>query len=148
LKSSSRFYEQNASECFDIVRVDSNEDDHMKNPTIQTYKTEQEKRHAIGYCASSKAICQSRFGRLCVNTLHLDEPLNSHIRKSRLNYLLGQLNMNESDDYIKINDLMKQYENNSNSIEQLLHLYTLETRLFTISYTIIYSFIKLKRSLF
>jgi mRNA-degrading endonuclease YafQ of YafQ-DinJ toxin-antitoxin module len=75
-------------------------------------------------------MCRSRFGRFCVNTLHFDEPLNIHIRKFRLNYLLDQVNMNESDDYIKINNLMKQYENNSNSIEESLHLYTLETRFY------------------
>jgi hypothetical protein len=38
--------------------------------------------------------------------------------------------MKDSDDYIKIDNLIKQFEKDSHSIEQLLHLYTLETKFY------------------
>ncbi|CAF1531961.1 unnamed protein product, partial [Rotaria sordida] len=81
-KGSSRFVEQNASECFDVFKVEENLDgsrDHIDDkkptttariPTIQTYKNEQEKKHEMEYSASSKAMCQSSFCRFCVNHFH------------------------------------------------------------------------------
>ncbi|CAF1509477.1 unnamed protein product [Adineta ricciae] len=141
-KFSSRFYEENSSDCFDIVRVDraesSDEDngddtDNEKSQkarrvsSIQTYKNEDEKEHAIEYSASSKAMCQSRVGRFCINHLHSDEPLDHHTITKRLNRIAEQIHRNQFDDDIKISDLIEQYEENPNSIELLLHLYTLET---------------------
>ncbi|CAF3245102.1 unnamed protein product, partial [Rotaria sp. Silwood2] len=73
---------------------------------------------------------QSRLARFCVNHFHSDEPLDHHAIIKRLNDLLKHINMDNSDDYIKINDLIKEYEENDNSIEQLLHLYTLETKFY------------------
>jgi hypothetical protein len=176
LKSSSRFYEPNASGWFDIVKVDDNEEDNEKlikfkrrptinteysrfdpnsidsflnlethprcssmnegNPerigsrSIQTYKTQEEKNHEIEYSVNSKTICQSRFYRFCINHLNSDEPLDHQTIIKRLNNLLEQNHINNSNDYIKADDLMKQYQKNSNSIEQLLHLYTLETQFY------------------
>ncbi|CAF3500258.1 unnamed protein product [Rotaria sp. Silwood2] len=140
-KCSSRFFEQNASECFDVFKVKDNQDGDddtsakktktlAKLSSIQTYKTEEEKKHEIEYSASSKAMCQSRLARFCVNHFHSDEPLDHHAIIKRLNDLLKHINMDNSDDYIKINDLIKEYEENDNSIEQLLHLYTLETKFY------------------
>ncbi|CAF3973780.1 unnamed protein product [Rotaria sp. Silwood2] len=153
-KCSSRFFEQNASECFDVMKVQDNRDndngndcndndDHNddatsakktttleKLPSIQTYKSEEEKKHEIEYSASSKAMCQSRFARFCVNHFHSDEPLDHHAIIKRLNGLLKEINTENSDDYVKINDLIKEYEKNDNSVEQLLHLYTLETKFY------------------
>ncbi|CAF3785527.1 unnamed protein product [Rotaria sp. Silwood1] len=135
-KYSSRFFEQNASECFDVIKVDDNEEnnDDKKSTTfdkksiIQAYKTEEEKKHEIEYSASSKAMCQSRLARFCVNHLHSDKPLNHYVILKRLNNLLEECSINNSDDYIKIEDLINQYGQNENAIEQLLHLYTLETK--------------------
>jgi hypothetical protein len=138
LKSSSRFYEQNASDCFDIVKVEDNPEEteerkkFEKRLSIQTYKTEEEQQHEIEHAASSKTMCQSRFGRFCVNLVHSDEPLDHQTIIRRLNHLLGQGYSANFGDYIKADDLMKQFEKNDNSIEQLLHLYTLETKFYRI----------------
>ncbi|CAF4966834.1 unnamed protein product, partial [Rotaria sp. Silwood1] len=43
-----------------------------------------------------------------------------------------ECSINNSDDYIKIEDLINQYGQNENAIEQLLHLYTLETKFYRI----------------
>jgi hypothetical protein len=75
-------------------------------------------------------MCQSSFGRFCVNTLHSDDPLDRETIKTRLNNLLEHSSMKGSDDYIKIDNLIKQFEKDSHSIEQLLHLYTLETKFY------------------
>lgn len=137
-KTSSRFYEQNVIECFDFVKVgeEQNADETMikneRRPTIQTYETEEEKQHEIEYSASSKAMCQSRFCRFCVNRLHSDEPLNYNTIIKRLNNLLEENLLNNCDDYIKANELMKDYTKKSHSIEQLLHLYTLETQFYRV----------------
>ncbi|CAF1436864.1 unnamed protein product [Rotaria sordida] len=143
-KGSSRFVEQNASECFDVFKVEENLDgsrDHIDDkkptttariPTIQTYKNEQEQKHEMEYSASSKAMCQSSFCRFCVNHFHNDEPLDHHSILIRLNNLLEESKINDAEDYIKINDLIKQYKHNDNAIEQLLHLYTLETHFYRI----------------
>lgn len=132
LKSSSRFTEQNASDCFDIVMAEEKSPTHERKSTVQTYKTEEEKKHEIEYSASSKAMCQSRFGRFCVNHFHSDEPLDHQTIIRRLNDLLAQDPIKTSDDYIKADDLMKQYEENYHSIDYLLHLYTLETKFYRI----------------
>ncbi|CAF3977610.1 unnamed protein product [Rotaria sordida] len=154
-KGSSRFVEQNASECFDVFKVEENQNDddddnddhdnhnhdhdHEKKSTtvarksiIQTFKTEQEQKHEIEYSASSKTMCQSRFGRFCVNNFHKDEPLDHHSILMRLNNLLEEISINNSDDYMKINDIIKQYVQDDDSIEQLLHLYTLETKFYRV----------------
>lgn len=137
-ESSSRFTEQNPSDCFDIVTADENQTQPEKSPSnerkspVQTYKTEEEKKHEIEYSASSKAMCQSRFGRFCVNHFHSDEPLDHQTIIRRLNDLLEQDPIKTSDDYIKADDLLKQYEENNHSIDDLLHLYTLETKFYQI----------------
>lgn len=134
----SRFYEQSVSECFDIVTVDDNQDEKEKNQLsttrsiVQTFRTEEEKQHEIEYSASSKAMCQSRFCRFFVNRLHSDEPLDYHTIIKRLNNLLEENLLNDSVDYIKANQLMNQYMKHYDSIEQLLHLYTLETQFYRV----------------
>jgi len=135
-KSAERFSDQNVSKCFDIVTVEPELNEksaklHRQAP-IQTFETEAEKQHEIGYAASSKAMCQSSFGRFCVNRFHSDEPLNNETILWRLHRLLNDTNVNNSDDYLKIQDLIHQFEQNTNSIEHLLHLYTLETRFYRI----------------
>ena len=138
LKSSSRFTESNPSNCFDIVQAADNQTP-LEKPSsserkslVQTYRTEEEKEHELGYSASSKTMCQSRFGRFCVNRFHPDEPLDHQTILRRLTDLLEQDPMKTSDDYIKADDLMQQYTENCRSIEQLLHLYTLETKFYRI----------------
>ncbi len=136
LKPSSRFYEQNASECFDIVKHDVKQETDSKprlrerRSSIEAYKTEEEIKHELEYSACSKALCQSHLGCLCVNALHNDEPLNHHTIIEHLNNLLEHSDTNKSNDYIKADDLIKQYARNFHSIEHLLHLYTLETRFY------------------
>jgi len=136
-KFSSRFYDQNVTDCFDIVQVEDIEQDDseklskiQRKPSMPIYKIEEEKKHEIEYSASSKAVYQSWFGRFWVNRLHSDEPLDHNTIVKRLNNLFQQININNSDDYIKANDLIKQYEEKPNSIENLLHLYTLETQFY------------------
>ena len=137
---SSRFQEQNADECFDIVRVEDDEPpppvETENQPTkkvattrssVQTFQTEEEKAHEMQYSASSKAMCQSRLARFCVNQFHRDEPLDHRTILQRINQLLTSVRSHPSDDSTKAEDLVKQYEKNGSSIEQLLHLYTLET---------------------
>jgi len=139
LKSSLRFYEQDPSQCFDFVQVDENRTDSdeksindRRRSTIQTYKTEEEKKHEIEYSASSKTMCQSRFCRFCVNHLHSDEPLNNQTILKRLTNILEQNVLNDSCDYVKAGELIKEYGKNYDSIEKLLHLYTLETQFYRI----------------
>ncbi|CAF3367915.1 unnamed protein product [Rotaria sp. Silwood1] len=140
---SSRFFEQNASDYFDVFKVEDNRDgdddvndkkgtDVAAKSTIQTYKTEEEKKHEIEYSASSKAMCQSRFGRFCVNHFHSDEPLDHQAILKHLNNLLTEVDVDDADDYVKIHDLVKEYEKSDDAIEQLLHLYTLETNFYRV----------------
>ncbi|CAF4866650.1 unnamed protein product [Rotaria sp. Silwood1] len=75
-------------------------------------------------------MCQSRLARFCVNHLHSDKPLNHYAILKRLSNLLEECSINNSDDYTKIEDLINQY--GQNAIEQLLHLYTLETKFYRI----------------
>ncbi|CAM2719425.1 unnamed protein product [Rotaria socialis] len=141
-KDSSRFFEQNALDCFDIIKVEDNLDNERDNDrtsatvqvttSVQTFKTEEEKQHEIEYSASSKAMCQSRFCRFCVNNFHSDKPLDHRSITKRLNNLLKEVKISNSDDYAKIDDLIKQYEQQEDFIEQLLHLYTLETKFYHI----------------
>ncbi|UJR16275.1 hypothetical protein I4U23_003181 [Adineta vaga] len=134
-KVSSRFYEKNSSECFDIVRFDDTRHDDEyeqslkteRSTSIQTYKNEEEKKHEIEYSATSKAMCQSRFCRFCINHFHSDEPLDQRTIIKRLNHILEQIVMTKFDDDIKANDLIEHYQQDPSSIEYLLHLYTLET---------------------
>ena len=135
-KSSSRFYEQNASDCFDVVRLEDDQETELKKAalekraSIQTFKTQEEIKHELEYSSSSKAMIQSRFGRFCVNHFHSDEPLDHHTITDELNNLLEHSNTNASNDYIKADDLIKQYAKDANSIEELIHLYTLETNFY------------------
>ena len=134
--SASRFFDQNAIECFDIVQVeenlkeDSSDNVDVKKSAVQTYRSEEEKTHAINYSSSSKAMCQSRLARFFVNSFHSDEPLKEDTINTRLNYLMKQMERRPSSDYIKAEGLLHQYETSSRSIEQLLHLYTLETEFY------------------
>ena len=135
-KSASRFYDQDAMECFDIVQVEEDREEETpanvdaKKSCVQTYRSEEEKKHAINYSSSSKAMCQSRLARFFVNSFHSDEPLEDDTINTRLNYLLKQMGRRPSSDYIKAEGLLHQYETSSRSIEQLLHLYTLETEFY------------------
>ncbi|CAF1905850.1 unnamed protein product [Rotaria magnacalcarata] len=141
-KDSSRFFEQNALDCFDIIKVEDNLDNELDNDkrsaagqiktTVQTFKTEEEKQHEIEYSASSKTMCQSSFGRFCVNFFHSDEPLDHRSIMKRLKHLLEEVKISNYDDYAKIDDLVTQYEQQEGLIEQLLHLYTLETKFYDI----------------
>ena len=132
-KCSSRFYEQNANDCFDFVRYEDetnvDEKDFLKEKysNIQTYRTEEEKQHQIEYSASSKAMCQSRIGRFFVNLFHDDEPLDEKSILDRLSNIFKSISGDDSGDNRKLNDLFDQYLKNGHCIEQLIHLYTLET---------------------
>ena len=134
---SSRFHEQNAGECFDVVQVED-EPSENKEPAsskapktnVQSFQSEEEKAHEMQYSASSKAMCQSRLARFFVNQFHRDEPLDHRTITERLNLLLASVRANQSDDSIKAEDLFQQYEKNGSAIEQLLHLYTLETEFY------------------
>ena len=137
-KYSSRFLEQDATKCFGIIKIEDNDDIGTRSstgrlrPVLQIFKTEKEKKHEIEYSASSKSWCQSSLGRFCVNFFHTDQPLSHDTVLKRLKAILKQINDDTSEDYIKVDNLMKQYEKNCDSIEQLLHLYTLETEFYRV----------------
>lgn len=137
---SSRFFENNASDCFDVIQLEDNQDNRDNNdkkpataerkPIVQTFKTEKEKKHEVDYSASSKAMCQSSFCRFCVNHLHSDEPLEQDTIIKRLQNLLEEVKMSDADDLPKVDDLIQKYQCDNASIEYLLHLYTLETQFY------------------
>jgi len=115
---SSRFYEKDASKCFDIVKqeIDSKPNLPQRKSNIDIYKIEEEIKHQIEYSPSSKC--------------HYNQPFDHHTIIEHLHNLLKHTTTDKSNDYIKANDLINQYEKDSNSIEQLLHLYTLETEFY------------------
>lgn len=128
---SSRFHDSNVVECFDIVQLDDSLMSRQNLPNVQIFSSEEEKQHEIEYSASSKAMCQSRFGRFCVNYFHQDEPLDRRTVVQNLKDLLKMAEEKEnSKEIFKAKDLFAKYENNDESIDRLIHLYTLETEFY------------------
>ncbi|CAF1324257.1 unnamed protein product [Didymodactylos carnosus] len=137
-----RFHNDNVDDCFEIVNELEEESSLPsdkaasieRKESVQKYKTSEEKRHEMGYAASSKAMCRSKLGRLLVDYVHDDAPLELETMARHLKEIVDrEVAKNDDSEWEKANDLLNRFINhNDHSIEHLFHLYTLETRFYRV----------------
>lgn len=106
-----------------------------RKPSIQTYETTHEKKAEIGFATASIAMCQSKLGRFIADKFHRDSPMSMKTMENKLKDIIDQeVVANKDPESRKATDLLNKYLNNPSDqrIEELLRLYTLETRFYAV----------------